>query len=1013
MVAGGAAGLALAGLELLTVASACFPAFAGIWELQWGSLWLAPAALVVSALLGVLGALCFEGLSNERRWVSTATALSVAALLALWLFSFTQGRHFEPWWRRLGVIAVGAGLCFAALFVYAGRTTTWLRKRPSIALLGGVACVLTLELGNRFVLVRLYPNWHLGLAVLAVLVAGGLGALAAQHVRAVLRVPVAGGALVVGALALLPPTSTRLLQFDNYLWVLGEHAPLLRETLRVPALLGQREPLDEQALAEANARTASGLELRGKSVLLVTIDALRADHVGAYGYGRKTTPFIDSLAARGVRFEHAYCPTPHTSYSLTSLMTGKYIRPLLLQGTGADSETWADHLRRYGYKTAAFYPPAVFFIDQDRFRAFDEKNLGFEYVKREFLEGPERVRQVTEYLDAQDPDAPVFVWVHLFSPHEPYQRHPDFDFGERDVDRYDSEVAYADATVRGVTEAFEERRPGSLVIVTADHGEEFGDHGGRYHGTSVYEEQVRVPLVVVSQGTLESEIVRQPVQTIDLLPTVLSGLSIPVRPRIRGRDLGGLLRGAPGEPLGFAYAETDHQTLLAQGTLRLLCERRLGACQLFDLDRDPTQTRDLASQQRARFEALRREVQRFNASHGRYELAGLRAEGQGWPAPLLRALAGDEDALGEVSELLDDADVEVRRKAAEVLFRAKRPDTAPALQLAVQREEDAEVRSYAALALQRVGQGAAQTLELLRSEDVVWRRRAALALAEQGDARGVDILIDWWLHPEARDHELSLDILEALGRVRAKEAVGPLARSLPDVRLRPAIARTLAKIGVQDARGPLARALANEPYQGTRTALAEALVALGADNELVVPLRRWLGVPDPMLRGLTLAGAAKVLEQIGGPSGRDLARLREHANLGELITVVVPNGGNGAGIRVLVEAVNRGAAPAKVLVGRPLGGVVLNMKGTQLSRRKLPEIHPTHRVELEFPPGGERTTRWVDATPEMGLEPGRSSHLVVFAQPGVEVLGLAVLPHQDEVAAAESKRSAEDSDENP
>src|SRR5690606_13171204 len=105
---------------------------------------------------------------------------------------------------------------------------------------------------------------------------------------------------------------------------------------------------------------------------------------------------------------------PHTSYSVTSLLTGKYIRPLLLQGAGADSETWASLLRTYGYRTAAFYPPAVFFIDSERFASFEQSNLGFEYQKKEFLEGAPRVEQVRSYVDAQSSDQKLFVWVHLF-----------------------------------------------------------------------------------------------------------------------------------------------------------------------------------------------------------------------------------------------------------------------------------------------------------------------------------------------------------------------------------------------------------------------------------------------------------------------------------------------------------------------------------------------------------------------------------------------------------------------
>src|SRR5260221_8260550 len=112
-------------------------------------------------------------------------------------------------------------------------------------------------------------------------------------------------------------------------------------------------------------------------------------------------------------------------------------------------------------------------------------------------------------------------------------------------------------------------------MVTADHGEEFGDHGGRYHGTSVYEEQVRVPLVVWAPGLVPARRVRDVVESVDLLPTVLAALAIPGSPRIRGRDLGPLLSGSSPEGPGFASAETDDWALLAEGPLRLVCERRV------------------------------------------------------------------------------------------------------------------------------------------------------------------------------------------------------------------------------------------------------------------------------------------------------------------------------------------------------------------------------------------------------------------------------------------------------
>src|SRR5262249_46382093 len=162
-------------------------------------------------------------------------------------------------------------------------------------------------------------------------------------------------------------------------------------------------------------------------------------------------------------------------------------------------------------------------------------------------------------------------------------------------------IRAADETVGKVVAAVRAQRPGAVVIVTADHGEEFGEHGGRYHGTTVYEEQARVPLVVSAPGLLAARRVREVVQTIDILPTVLAALTVPRSPRLRGRNLGALLRGAAEQP-GFAFAETDDTELLATGAYRLVCQRKVGACRLYDVDKDPAERTDISSSEPDRLE---------------------------------------------------------------------------------------------------------------------------------------------------------------------------------------------------------------------------------------------------------------------------------------------------------------------------------------------------------------------------------------------------------------------------
>jgi arylsulfatase A-like enzyme len=620
--------------------------------------------------------------------------------------------------------------------------------------------------------------------------------------------------------------------------------------------------------SELGARRSkgSGLDLRGRSVLLVTVDALRADHLGLYGGLRGVSPGLDALGRQGVVFDAAYAATPHTSYSLTSVMTGKYMRPLLLQGAGADSDTWAGLLRTYGYRTAAFYPPAVFFIDGDHFTRFRDNHFDFEYAKVEFAEGQKRIQQVKDYLESTRnlERKPLFLWVHLFGPHEPYETQ-DTDYGPRDIDRYDSEIRAADRTALGVVEAFRARAPDGIVIVSADHGEEFGDHGGRYHGTSVYDEQVRVPLLVVGPGLAQGRRVEAPVQTIDLLPTVLGGLGAPVPPRIRGRDLSDFLApsAAPDKSdLGRAVAETDDYTLYAEGSSRLVCSRRTGACQLFDISTDPAEKRDVGPERSAAFAELTQKARQLSASHGAYETEGLRAEGKGWPAAILRGLSGDADVAPELGALLDDADVNVRRKAAELLFGLSGGGQQAALRLAATREEDAETRRYIALALTRSGQGAPLVKELLGGPSLEFRRMAALALAESGDDAGREELVGWWRAEPPLEFRQALEVLAALTKIGGKGTSLALASRLGDVRLRPYIARALAQLADDDVRPALARAFASERYVPTRLPLGRALWAVGGKAELVAPLVRFLGTPEPLDGGLGLAVDAGVLDQL-------------------------------------------------------------------------------------------------------------------------------------------------------
>ena len=831
--------------------------FVASWEMGLARTYVTPLALALLAPVAPALVVGARGARSARG--RAAIALAAGGAGALVGYGVSSGRHFASLALRAPFVLVVAVAAWAAARALVPRLVEMAPRRLAAVSAAGATAAW---LADVFVLPRLYPAFHAATAALVVLAGAGLVGLWAGS-RAWLWVGRVGAVLALACGAFAYPAAFGFAHADNLRLVLVSHAPLLGPAVQAGARWAPPPPIEDEpttARLGGPGEVARSLDWTGRDVVLLSIDALRADHVSAYGYSRRTTPAIDALAARGARFDAAYCPTPHTSYSVTSMMTGKYMRPLLSLGVGDDSETWASYARRYGYRTAAFYPPAVFFIDEARFASFRDRGLDFEYRKVEFA-GPDlRDEQIARYLARAPAGHPVFLWVHLFEPHEPYEMHPRFPFGDpgkpRDVDAYDSEIAEADDAIGRIVRRIEAARPNAVILVTADHGEELGDHGGRYHGTTVYEEQVRVPLVIVGPGVAPS-VIKTPVQTIDLLPTVLSALGVPRPPRIAGRDLGPLLAGkAPRDPRDptYAFAETEDYTLVAEGDDRLVCQRKLGACALYDVAADPRETRDRSQERPERARALKARARALEVEHGRYE-----ARRAALPEALRRGMQGDVEAAPDVAALLDDASVDIRREAARIAFELHSPDVRAQLRRAQLRDEDEEVRRFASLALVRVGDPPTPAAEALLSDgDATWRMRAALAFGDAGDPRSGEALLAAW-DALRINFELSRQGLAAIAKVRPKGATAVLAPSLADVRLRPFVVDTLGALGDPAAREPLLRALSSERYRGHREKEARALLALGATRELEPPLRRFLGVPEPMLSAVEIAARAQIL----------------------------------------------------------------------------------------------------------------------------------------------------------
>ncbi len=304
----------------------------------------------------------------------------------------------------------------------------------------------------------------------------------------------------------------------------------MRIGLLIAALVGCAEP---------TAPTVSR-----PSVLLVTLDTTRADHLGAYGDPDAQTPTLDGLADRGAVWTRAYTVQPLTIPSHSSILTGRVppstgVRDNGDFALGDDAVTLAERFRDAGYRTAAItsaFPTHRRWGFAQGFDVYHDP-MPHRPTQRDWRDQ----RRADEVVDdaiatLDDLSGPVFAWVHLFDPHWPYDPPPPFD--EAFADRpYDGEIAFADAQLARLLSWWEARHPGGVIAVTADHGEALGDGGEHTHGFLLHDGTIRVPMILVGPGIAPGQRIADPVSTIDLAPTLLRLAGLPVGPEIQGVDL--------------------------------------------------------------------------------------------------------------------------------------------------------------------------------------------------------------------------------------------------------------------------------------------------------------------------------------------------------------------------------------------------------------------------------------------------------------------------------------------
>jgi|688.fasta_scaffold00595_16 arylsulfatase A-like enzyme len=291
---------------------------------------------------------------------------------------------------------------------------------------------------------------------------------------------------------------------------------------------------------------------RPPNLLVISIDTLRADRLGCYGYDKPTSPNIDALALESCVFDAAQSASSWTLPSMSTLMTG--MTASTHQATQLSSRldpsqiTLAELLRDAGFDTA-IVASHVFLTTsyglQQGYTHVDSSVVQDEQDITSHEVADKGIRWIREQAGSRS-QAPWMLWLHFFDPHAPYLVHPGLSeaFGvETDLQRYDGEIAYTDLHVGRLLEALRASPDWNetVVVIVADHGEEFGEHGHFGHGYSLHEECVRVPLIVRVPG-LAPQRVAEPVPTIDLVPTLLELTNTPWKHQLPGVSLVPALR---------------------------------------------------------------------------------------------------------------------------------------------------------------------------------------------------------------------------------------------------------------------------------------------------------------------------------------------------------------------------------------------------------------------------------------------------------------------------------------
>ncbi len=446
------------------------------------------------------------------------------------------------------------------------------------------------------------------------------------------------------------------------------------EELEAPISLSPRSVKWRNEREEARK---SFRDWRGTSklnLLVVSIDAVRRDHTTLHGYGRRTTPFLAEMAKSSFVFEDARSPSTSSFFSLMSLLSGCYPSSISRR-RGQDPDLLGRALKSIGVASTGVYTDSVFTARPNDWPTPDlrlgQDHFVFSEEKSEVMVG-----QVLDVLKRSK--KPTFVLTHLMDPHFPYDRHPEFDFGMEEIDAYDSEIAHVDSQLGVLVDGLRDLDllDSTVVVVTSDHGEAFGEHGAFLHGGVPFEEQCRVPLLIRLPQFKEGRRIKGSVSLASLAPTLVDIMGCRKLANSEAPSLLPLMLGQSDPSDYYAVVERpsylDRQSFpsvsaLVRGPHKIRHHLDSDLHLVFDLNEDPLERNDLSASRPLLARAMGKLYREWrqdcifregSSSQMSPEFAALRAD----------ILLDRQQRIPELASFLRQGSQEQRDLAAEMMF---------------------------------------------------------------------------------------------------------------------------------------------------------------------------------------------------------------------------------------------------------------------------------------------------------------------------------------------------------